>query len=261
MAPFPGMDPWLEDPGLFPDLHDQMIACLRESLQPALPERYFAAIQDRIVVEETESRFVPDVAVLDRGGARKAGPRHEEERPAAVVIEDASLEVREPFIEIRDLRSGRKVVTIIEILSPGNKRPAADAGRQYRAKQEEILRSDVSLVEIDLLRGGEHIVAVNARRLEPHRPFSYLVVVRRAVRPRAREVYPIPLRSPLPRVRVPLREPDPDVEADLQAILDRAWAAGAYFKRVDYGRSPDPPLSDEDAAWARGRVASAPPGR
>ena len=33
-SPFPGMDPYLENPVLFPDLHDRMIAYLSEALHP-----------------------------------------------------------------------------------------------------------------------------------------------------------------------------------------------------------------------------------
>ncbi len=37
-SPFPGMDPYLESPDWFPDLHDGLIFCLKESLQNLLPE-------------------------------------------------------------------------------------------------------------------------------------------------------------------------------------------------------------------------------
>ena len=39
-SPFPGMDPFLEHPEVFPDLHDSLGATLRESLNARLPEPY-----------------------------------------------------------------------------------------------------------------------------------------------------------------------------------------------------------------------------
>jgi hypothetical protein len=35
---FPGMDPYLEAPGVWPDFHDTFLAYARECLQPLLPE-------------------------------------------------------------------------------------------------------------------------------------------------------------------------------------------------------------------------------
>lgn len=46
-SPFPGMDPYLEHPDIFPGLHDGLIAYLRESLQPLLPPPYHADIGRR----------------------------------------------------------------------------------------------------------------------------------------------------------------------------------------------------------------------
>lgn len=55
--------------------------------------------------------------------------------------------------------------------------------------------------------------------------------------------------EPLPRVPVPLREPDPDVSIDLAAALARVYELGAYYLRVDYRRDPPPPaLPASDAA-------------
>jgi Protein of unknown function (DUF4058) len=36
-SPFPGMDPFLENPGIFSDFHDSFITYLRENLQANLP--------------------------------------------------------------------------------------------------------------------------------------------------------------------------------------------------------------------------------
>jgi hypothetical protein len=59
---------------------------------------------------------------------------------------------RVPFLEIRD-RQSRELITVVELLSPANKRAGADR-EQYMAKREELLKSAAHFVEIDLLRGG-----------------------------------------------------------------------------------------------------------
>lgn len=146
---------------------------------------------------------------------------------------------------------------MIEVLSPGNKRSASDGRAAYLARQRDVLGSDANLVEIDLLRGGEHTAAVPREALSRLGPYAYLVVVRRAARPIERELYAVGVHARLPRIGVPLRSEDPDVVADLQVLVERAWECGAYWKTVDYGAPPDPPLPPDEAAWARGLLRRA----
>jgi hypothetical protein len=49
-------------------------------------------------------------------------------------------------------------------------------------------------------------------------------------------------------VNVPLRESDPDVSLDLQAVLNRVYAEGR-FESINYTKPLDPPLSPADAEW------------
>ena len=41
-SPFPGMDPYLEEPRRWPDVHQSLITYIRDALQPAVRPRYFA---------------------------------------------------------------------------------------------------------------------------------------------------------------------------------------------------------------------------
>jgi hypothetical protein len=63
------------------------------------------------------------------------------------------------------------------------------------------------------------------------------------------ELYRIALREPLPTIRVPLRETDPDVPLNLQTLMERCYTNGRYDD-LDYRHDPDPPLESHDAAWA-----------
>lgn len=114
----------------------------------------------------------------------------------------------------------------------------------------------MSVVEIDLLRIGRGRLPVGQRNLSKEHQTPYMACVRRAWRPSYWAVYPIPLRLPLPRIPVPLRKKEPEVVVDLQALIERAYAAGGHDD-IDYRKPPDPPLEAEDAAWAEALLKEA----
>jgi hypothetical protein len=65
-GPFPGMDPYLEFQGSWPDFHNGLIAEIRNELGARLPGSYIARIDERIelVSASDEPRsFLPDVLV------------------------------------------------------------------------------------------------------------------------------------------------------------------------------------------------------
>jgi Protein of unknown function (DUF4058) len=53
-SPFPGMDPFLEHPDFFPDIHDRFTTHLSEAIQAHLPEPYLARIGRRVWVEVSQ---------------------------------------------------------------------------------------------------------------------------------------------------------------------------------------------------------------
>ena len=64
---FPGMDPYLEHPALWPDVHNGLIADLHNALAPQCRPRYYAALEERTYLAEPDgSAFVsrPDVTVV-----------------------------------------------------------------------------------------------------------------------------------------------------------------------------------------------------
>lgn len=251
-SPFPGMDPYLEDPAIWPDFHQSFITYTRDALQPNIRPRYHAHIGERLYVVRPPRSIYPDVFVTKRKPARvPAGHTSEgtREPDAPVLIPLPPEEVREVYIEIIDVTHGGQVVTVIEVLSPANKSPGEDHER-YRRKQEEVLSSETHLVEIDLLHAGEHTIAVPAHYLIPHQPWRYLVSIIRAGRRDQAEVYPITLRQRLPRIAIPLAEPDPDVVLDLQAVFEQCYENAAYTDIVDYVNDPKVALTAKDTRWA-----------
>ncbi len=259
-SPFPGMDPYLEASDIWPDFHDALASEIRTTLNHELPAPYYARLESRPevgIVEEGRSRrkIVPDVAVVwqPRANLRETtGATAVLERPRSDV--SASLEVtlqsepiRHHFVEIRDSSREHKLVTLIEILSPSNKRLGPDR-EAYRTKQGQVLASDASLIEIDLLRDGQRVLpdlnlSAFLAQLEPSP--DYLVLVSRACKRDAvgmgYEVFPCGLREWLPCLPVPLKETEADVLLDLQFVVNRVYEGGPYLRgAVDYSRPPDP---------------------
>jgi hypothetical protein len=110
-------------------------------------------------------------------------------------------------------------------------------------------------VEIDLLRGG-------ARFLPPAvamRGDYFVHVSRVGERPKGM-VWPIRLAQRLPVLPIPLRPEDKDATLDLQRVLATAYERGRYDIEVDYRGAAEPPLTAEQAAWARAIVEASLPG-
>jgi len=266
-SPFPGMDPFLEHPGIFPDLHDRLIANVSDFLQARLPPPYFAAIGQRAWIEVSRRIIGPDVEILrpsqrPRGVPTEAGgvAIATDPRTHPVVVTVPHDEFRETLVEIRVRQGeGELVVTTFEVLSPSNKAPGEQGRDLYLRKQREILDSKTHLVEIDLLRGGTHATAVpRDLAVALAGPFDYHVSVHRFDRFEDFFVYPIRLEERLPEIAVPLLPGDPDVPLDLQAVFDRCYDTGPYRRRVRYDEStPVPALGTEQAEWVAGRLAQA----
>jgi hypothetical protein len=245
------MDPWLEHPAGWPNVHQSLITYSRDALQGQVGDRYFVSIGERVYVETPERNYYPDVSIIE---TRAAGPGELAlGADAAVVMLLPDIEQREVFLEIFDSVSGDRVVTVIEVLSPSNKRigPGRDL---YQRKQEEILASRTSLVEIDLLRDGEPTVALPR---EGHAKGTYRVVVSPAANRNRRELYPFNLSDRLPRVAIPLLGRDPPVVLDLQAVFAETYERAGFGRRLDYTKPPIPALSPDDEAWAREVLAAA----
>jgi hypothetical protein len=114
------MDPYLEHPEVWPEVHLLLIAALAESLTPQLRDKYAVSV---------EVREAQDTVLQSR--------------------------VRQGYLEVREVAT-REVVTAIELLSPVNKR-SGPGRNSYEDKRDRVLGSSTHLVEIDLLRVGTAI--------------------------------------------------------------------------------------------------------
>ena len=252
-SPFPGMDPFLEDPQIFPDFHGSFVPYLRAALQEALPSPYFASLGERVWIEASERPIGPDVTITHprktpSGGAVSLLPPPGSSRIQLFRVPHD--ERRETFIEIfTGRRESRRLVTSIELLSPTNKTfgPGRDL---YLQKQREILAGQVHLVEIDLLRAGKHSTAVPERLIVSGEPYDYHVCVHQYDFFEDYLVYPILLSERLPSVGFPLLPQDQPVTVDLQAVFNRCYDDGQYQREINYQKDAIvPPLSEAKQEW------------
>lgn len=246
-SPFPGMNPYLEHQAVWHDFHEAFLPAMREALSQQVRPQYFVRIDEHVYIHELsadERLFVgrEDVTVHRPGAAPadsvvQAAPAPSRVRLPAVDIEQLS------YLEIVD-KEEQRVITVIELLSPANKRPGPDR-EQYIAKRSELLRNWVNFVEIDLLRGGPRM----PMQLLPE--CDYCVLVSRwRERPDA-GLWPFQLRDPLPTIPIPLEPPHADAMLDLQATLHRVYDAAGYEDYL-YRHQPEPPLTETDRDWASG---------
>jgi hypothetical protein len=243
------MDPWLEDPAVFPDLHESLIYLLKSAINAALPKGYVATSKNRVWVDEGRLRE-PDVSVFS--GESASGGGGLATLPDMIAVEEQSDPVEEPYIEILSSQ-GKRLVTAVEIISLSNKEAGPKGRKTYQAKQQEYRRAGVHLVEIDLLRSGPHVTAISLGRLqEAIGEFDYHYCVRFMGRGTQFFAAPVKLTGPLPRIDIPLSRALPPVVIEMQPLLDRAYDTGRYPDLVDYSDPCEPPLTAEQQAWAEG---------
>jgi hypothetical protein len=163
-SPFPGMDPYLEQ--FWGDIHQTLITYARDQLNARLPSELRARVQERVFVESPlalQRVVYPDIRVAPKRG-KPARTKKATQKSSIAVAEPLRIRLQaEPvtqgYIEIIDVATRRRVITVIEVLSPSNNVPGA--GRdQYQRKQQECMDGNINLVEIDLLREGPWVLAV-----------------------------------------------------------------------------------------------------
>ncbi len=203
-SPFPGMDPYLEDETIWPSFHHQLVMCLYQILLPGLVDRYRARVLQR--------QYVTEQALF-----------------TSVLRE----EHHEDYVEIRQRSDGR-LVTVLDVVSPGNKTTLA--GRDaYLDKRKEGRTACANLVEIDVILQGQPTLDYSRDGLPD---WDFAVTVTRSTQPERHEIYTATLQKRLPRFRLPLAADDRDTVLDLQAALTRCFEQGGFGTKIDYHREP-----------------------
>ncbi|KOR37519.1 hypothetical protein AM228_06445 [Planktothricoides sp. SR001] len=264
--PFPGINPYLEHPELWPGIHLLLIGQLTQVLAPQLRPKYRVAVEVRIYEDIDERSLVgcvsgsvthqcgiPDLAVKRVQTTAKQPASNVAVAPSPTKLQKVAVPVPETikqgYLEIREVAT-QEVITAIEILSPVNKRPG-EGREKYQIKRNKIFSSATHLVEIDLLRRGEPM-PVYGNNLESH----YRILVSRSdCRPEA-DLYSFNLPDPIPSFPLPLKAEDSEPRIDLQALLNQIYDTGSYDMAIDYTQAPVPPLLEAEKLWAEDLLKS-----
>jgi hypothetical protein len=261
-SPFPGMNPYIEDSLIWEDFHQNLASEIQAQLAPKLRPRYFASVTpkvtyEEILVESSSKTIKPDVGIWrtpsnePMGGAAVAiAPEHIVPAPIIGYVTLADP-VKQFTVEVREVKD-KTLVASIEVLSPVNKRRSHSAFEEYQKKRNDLLKSDVHLLEIDLLRAG-----IRWPMPEVNLPASpYFVFLHRAGSGRI-YIWPLKLEERIPALPVPLREPDADVYLDLTAAIHNIYDRAAYDLRIDYQEPPPKPeLAPDELAFCKQVVAN-----
>lgn len=129
-SPFPGMNPYLENPELWSGVHGPLIITLADTLSPQLRPQYFVTVEERIYQSTPEDGRIlvgiPDVSVQK---SQNICDSHNDDniaiatpsvQPTPVTLPIPET-IKERYLEVRRVET-KEVITAIEILSPKNKR-------------------------------------------------------------------------------------------------------------------------------------------
>jgi hypothetical protein len=217
------MDPFLEN--RWGDVHTSLTTYTRDQLQPQLPAGLYARIEEfRTTAEEVKSRI-----------------------PAW----DGDLRI-DRWVCVFDQARGNHAVTSIEFLAPWHKVGIRNR-QEFSERHRQRMGDGVSIVQVDLLRGGKWTLSIPQWSIPEDSRASYSACVIRAKDPTKAYYWPISVRSRLPVIFVPQREAGPDATLDIQKLIDDAWRDGGY-SNLNHTRGPLPPFDDDDAEWVRERL-------
>jgi uncharacterized protein DUF4058 len=213
-SPFPGMDPYLEAPPLWPEFHHNLVVCWMEVLLPSIGDRYRLRIGSREYVNQQ----VLLVSVIKE--------QHKEE-----------------YLEVRQ-RGTDKLITLVDLISPANR--ATAVGRQaYLAGRAEARQAGAHVVEHDLVLQGQTCLDIAPDSVPD---YDYAITVGRARQPDRFEMYTTTVQKKLPRIRLPLASDDRDLVVDVQAIFTRCYDR-FFTGRINYKKDPPILLRDSDHKW------------
>ena len=261
-SPFPGMDPFIESQK-WEDFHTRFLTAISDAIVNVVRPKYVVEVERRIYLETHDpttpvQSFVADAALMKTG--REPILQTKESEGGLAVLTETAVEVktctiplieehRETFLTIRRGKPS-EIVTVIELLSPTNKRKGTDGRQQYTEKSSALLKTKTHLVELDLLRNGE-------RTLVSEPPGGdYFAMISRAERRPLVEIYGWRLLNRLPVIPIPLAGSDPDVKLDLQQVFTLVYDRAGYDYGLDYQQPVTPPLTEPEAARLKAKVTT-----
>jgi hypothetical protein len=262
-SPFPGADPYLEVHPIWQRFHAWFV---RELARIALPDAQeigcWIDVEHSVYQREPTGEMTllgePDEVLGVESGrwpsTGTSGSTAALAEPQAVHEVRLDLDVQErlkqAYLVIRELDELRRVLAVVEILSPANK--SGDYSLRYQEKRRRLIASPAHFLEIDLLRAGKN----PSRDLFPELPAApyFIFLARKTTTGRREEANTLRLQDPLPIVGLPVTPSRPELPLDLPAAFSAAYDLSVPPSVIHYDRPPPGKLSEEDAAWVAERL-------
>ncbi len=248
-SPFPGMNPYLENPVFWAEVHHRLITAIADAIEPNLPLEYRVGIEKRTYLSDNSDSVlvgIPDVSVFSQQSLNKQHSSTTTQVSAAdaiTVTMPMPENVTESYLEIREVETDF-AITVIEILSPKNKR-AGEGRKVYEINRKQVLASLTHLIEIDLLRDGKPMPI-----LEDIPATDYRIVVSKSDRRPQAQLYGFSVRHQIPTFPLPLQSKHTEPIVDIHTLLNAVYTRARYYLAIDYNQEPLPSLKPEDAVWA-----------
>ncbi len=253
-SPFPGMNPYLENPQLWSQIHTHLIVAIAEGMNPLLRPKYRMAMEQR-VYKDTESNDnssvlvgIPDNVVFKPSSTKIPSQSSNVAvapplvKPIPITLPQSEI-IREWYLQVKDVET-KEVITVIEILSPKNKQKG-EGRKKYLKKREQILMSLTHLIEIDLLRIGESL----PMNIQEEMKTDYRIIISRSnYRPQA-DLYAFNLPQEIPSIPLPLKPEDQEPIIPLQQLLHDVYERGSYDLAINYQKKTFPELSEKEDTW------------
>jgi hypothetical protein len=246
-SPFPGMNPYLEHPELWPGVHHWLIINLAQALVPQLRPKYRVAVEVRVYETNTlESNImIPDVTIKQFPSKNNTTNINTNTatiiKPVTVTV-PMTESIKLGYLEIKEVATN-EVITVIEILSPTNKK-SGEGRISYEKKRQRILKSATHLVEIDLLRGWKSMPLI-----EQGVKSDYRILVSESNKRPLADLYSFNLPDNIPSFPLPLKLEDDQPIVDLQSLINKVYDEGGFDLAIDYNLPPVPSINQHDQDW------------
>ncbi len=252
-SPFPGMNPYLETPAFWSQVHSRLIIEIADFINPKIRPKYRMELEQRVYQNSDDNdQNVALVGIPDNVVFKST------KKPTQPVVSNVAVlapktqaveitipqpeKVKEWYLKVIDVET-KQVVTVIEILSPKNKK-IGEGRDKYLKKRNKILSSLTNLIEIDLLRQGQ-IMPMNINEISSH----YRIIISRSdYRPNA-DLYAFNLTQEIPSIPLPLKAEDDEPLIPLQELLHNIYDKGSYDLAINYQKMTLSELSEQDSIW------------
>jgi len=253
------MDPYLEHPNIWKKVHLQLIIEIQMFLAPRLHPNYYIDVEELtyLTLNPSSNGYtaeenlvgIPDGLILPAydyqssvGYIPQVATKQKVATKPAIVQLPTVDEVKHRYLTIRRYAS-KRIVTMIEILSPVNK-INTDGRQRYTKKRNKIIASCTNLVEIDLLRAGKPLP------MHTNLESDYRILISRAWQRPTAELYMFSVREMIPDFPIPVDEDETEPILELNNILHDLYFVIGYGYRLRYHKPPVPNLNKKDRVWA-----------